>query len=245
MSSRGGNGRLSSIDRLMESSPQEVLEWAHRKYLDTLVLASSFGAEDVLLIDMLSRIAEKPRVFFLDTGRLHQETYDTVERIGASYDIEIEVYFPQAQAVQELVRTKGPNSFYSSLNARKECCRIRKVEPLSRALATASAWVTGLRRSQSATRNDLPKVEVDYAHGGIHKINPLADWSEEQVWEYIRANDVPYNKLHDQGFPSIGCAPCTRAVESGEDLRGGRWWWELPEQKECGLHIKDGEVVRS
>ncbi|MHB9035326.1 MAG: phosphoadenylyl-sulfate reductase [Armatimonadota bacterium] len=229
--------------QLSELSAEEVVSWVARSLGNRVTLASSFGAEDVVVIDMLCKATASPRIFLLDTGRLHQETYDVVDRIRAKYGIEIEAYFPQTNAVQALVRSKGANSFYESLDNRKECCSIRKVEPLARALNDVDAWITGLRRSQTVTRNELPKVEIDDAHGGILKINPLADWSEEQVWDYIRANEVPYNKLHDSGFPSIGCAPCTRAIQPGDDIRAGRWWWESPEHKECGLHIKNGEVV--
>lgn len=230
--------------RFRRATPQEVLEWAVNQFGDRMTLASSFGAEDVVLIDILSKITASPRIFFLDTGRLHQETYDVLERVRSRYGIKVEIFFPETKAVEKLVREKGPNSFYNSVEDRKECCRVRKVEPLSRALAGVDAWITGLRRSQSATRLDLCKIELDEAHGGILKINPLVDWSEEDVWHYIREHDVPYNLLHDRGFPSIGCAPCTRAVLPGEDIRAGRWWWELPEHKECGLHIKDGEVTK-
>ena len=229
---------------LADLTADGIASWAVGQFGNRVALASSFGAEDVVLIDILSKVAESPRVFLLDTGRLHQETYDVVDRIRSRYGIEIDTYFPATEAVQELVGSKGANSFYGSIENRKECCNIRKLEPLARALAGVNAWITGLRGSQSVTRNDLPVVEVDEAHGGILKINPLANWTEEQVWDYIRANDVPYNKLHDAGFPSIGCAPCTRAIRPGEDVRAGRWWWESPEHKECGLHIRNGEVVR-
>lgn len=229
-------------ERFLETSAQNVLKWAVTEYGDKLLLASSFGAEDVVLIEMLRGITESPRVFFLDTGRLHQETYDVVDRVRNSYGIEIEVYFPKTGALETMLRSNGANSFYESVEKRKECCRIRKVESLARALSDADAWITGLRRTQSVTRNDLPVVEVDEAHGGILKINPLALWTEQQVWDYIRANDVPYNSLHSIGYPSIGCAPCTRAIKPGEDTRSGRWWWESPEHKECGLHKKDQEV---
>jgi phosphoadenosine phosphosulfate reductase len=165
-----------------------------------------------------------------------------LEACRKRYGIEIEVYAPLAGSVQYLVSTKGPNSFYESVENRKECCFIRKVEPLNRALSGAGAWVTGLRRQQSVTRDNLPQIETDADHGGILKASPLADWTEEQVWEYVREHKVPYNRLHDQGFRSIGCAPCTRAVLAGEDLRAGRWWWESPEQKECGLHLRQARA---
>ena len=220
------------------SSPDEILHWAVETYGTTLSLACSFGAEDVVLIDKLVKIQPQARIFVLDTGRLHQETYDVMERCRLRYGINFEVFTPNTAALQDLIRLKGPSSFRDSIDNRKECCGIRKVEPLRRALAGQTAWITGLRRQQSVTRVSLPKVESDAAHGGITKINPLADWTEEQVWEYIRANKVPYNALHDKGFPSIGCAPCTRAIQPGEDVRAGRWWWESPEHKECGLHSR-------
>ncbi len=215
-----------------------VLQWAISNFGRNVALASSFGAEDVVLIDLITKIDANAHIFVLDTGRLHQETYDVMERCRKKYGIEFVTYFPDTSSVENLLRCKGPNSFYESIENRKECCGIRKVEPLKRALNGKQAWITGLRRGQAVTRVSLPKVEMDFTHGGIYKLNPLASWSEEQVWAYIRANDVPYNALHDDGFPSIGCAPCTRAIALGEDVRAGRWWWENPEQKECGLHVK-------
>ncbi|MBI2844201.1 MAG: phosphoadenylyl-sulfate reductase [Armatimonadetes bacterium] len=216
----------------------EIVQWSVREFGSRVALASSFGAEDMVLLDMLARADARARVFLLDTGRLHQETYDLVDTARARYGIGIEVYFPERGSVERLMMEKGPNSFYRSVEDRKECCRIRKVEPLARALSSVDAWITGLRRSQSVTRADVGVVETDEAHGGILKINPLASWSEEDVWSYVRDNNVPHHPLHDRGFPSIGCAPCTRAIEPGEDVRAGRWWWENPEHKECGLHTK-------
>ena len=225
-------------DQFETASPEKLLRWAVAQYGRALSLACSFGAEDVALVDMLLKLDPQARIFVLDTGRLHEETYDVMERCRQRYGIEFEVYNPDTHRLQELLRTKGPNPFYASIENRKECCGIRKVEPLKRALSTSKAWITGLRREQAVTRFNLPKVEEDAGHGGILKLNPLAGWSEADVWEYIRTNDVPYNALHDKGFPSIGCAPCTRAVQPGEDIRAGRWWWEAPEHKECGLHTK-------
>ena len=213
-----------------------VLKEAVATYGDSLKLACSFGAEDVVLLDLIAQNRLPISVFVLDTGRLHQETYDLWEQLNQRYSIRIAGYTPQTEALQQLLQLKGPGSFYHSIENRRECCHLRKVEPLSRALADAKGWITGQRREQSVTRASLPKLEVDTAHGGIAKLNPLADWTEAQVWDYIKAHRVPYNKLHDQGFPSIGCAPCTRAIQPGEDLRAGRWWWENPEMKECGLH---------
>lgn len=223
-------------DRLR--SAEGTLRWALNEFGSRVALASSFGAEDMVLVDMLTRINRDARVFLLDTGRLHQETYDLIERARERYGIGFEVYFPRTEDVERLTTAKGPNSFYTSVEDRKECCRVRKVEPLRRALSTVDAWITGLRRSQSVTRTDLEIVDIDETHGGILKISPLADWTEEEVWSYIRMNEVPYNTLHDKAFPSIGCAPCTRAVVPGEDVRAGRWWWEDPNHRECGLHVK-------
>ena len=225
---------------LEKSSAEEVLRWALKSFSPKIALASSFGAEDVVLIDLLSKIDSKTTIFTLDTGRLNEETYDVMDRIRRKYGVEIISYFPEASKVEALERQKGFYSFRESIANRKECCGIRKVEPLNRALKRLDAWITGLRRDQSVTRSDVTKVEIDEAHSGIAKINPLADWTNDEVWAAIKKNSIPYNKLHDLGYPSIGCAPCTRAVKPGEDIRAGRWWWENPEHKECGLHTKKG-----
>ncbi len=224
--------------RLAHSSAEEVVAWSLETFGRDVTFACSFGAEDVVLVDLIARVDSKARMFVLDTGRLHQETYEVMDRCRDRYGVEFETYHPAADEVERLLSTKGPNSFYESIENRKECCGIRKVEPLRRALEGKQAWITGLRRAQAVTRTDLPKIEIDETHNGIFKINPLADWSEEDVWAHIRAENVPYNLLHDRGFPSIGCAPCTRAIVAGEDVRAGRWWWENPEQKECGLHVR-------
>jgi len=217
-------------------SAPEILSWALAEFGDKVSFASSFGAEDVVVIDLLSKINPKARIFTLDTGRLNEETYDVAERIRRKYGVSIESYFPDRQKVEALERQKGFFSFRDSVDNRKECCGIRKVEPLGRALSGLKAWITGLRREQAVTRTAIQKIETDESHHGIYKINPLADWTEKQVWDYIKSNQVPYNRLHDMGYPSIGCAPCTRAIKPGEDVRAGRWWWENPENKECGLH---------
>ena len=221
---------------LGSKSAQEILSWALRTFGDRVVLATSFGLEGVALIDMASKLGMPYKVLTLDTGRLPEETYEVMDRIREKYKISVEVYFPDAAKVEALVRSKGLYSFRQSVENRKECCGIRKVEPLQRALKHRDAWVTGLRREQSVTRADVSMFEIDDAHGGMLKINPLIDWSGKKVWEYVRKNKVPYNKLHDQGYPSVGCQPCTRAVKPGEDIRSGRWWWERPEHKECGIH---------
>lgn len=217
-------------------APEKLLTWAFDRFGGKIVLASSFGSEDVVLIDMAAKIHPAVRIVTLDTGRLPEETYAVMDAVKFKYGVKIEVFFPDAARVETLVREKGFYSFKESVENRKECCGIRKVEPLKRALAGAEAWITGQRRSQSVTRTEIGKVEVDASQGGIVKLNPLADWDEKKVWDYIRANKVPYNKLFDAGYRSIGCAPCTRAVKSGEDERAGRWWWESPDHKECGLH---------
>jgi phosphoadenosine phosphosulfate reductase len=225
---------------LETAAPEAILGWAVDHFAPGVALASSFGAEDVVLIDMSSRIEPRLQVFTLDTGRLPEETYELMERIRRRYDLAIATYFPQAAAVEALERERGYYSFRESVEARRHCCGIRKVEPLQRALAPLGAWVTGLRREQALTRTGIDVVEWDAAHQLV-KVNPLAHWTEEQVWGYIRRHEIPYNALHDRGYPSIGCAPCTRAIQPGQDLRAGRWWWETPEQKECGLH---GQGVR-
>lgn len=238
-----GNGRplytAESLADLENRSPGDALAWAHRTFGSRIAFASSFGAEDVVVIDLIAKHSPGLRIFTLDTGRLHEETYDVMDRIRRRYDLQIEVQFPERTAVETLERGKGFYSFRDSIENRKECCGIRKVQPLRAFLDTVDAWVTGLRREQAVTRTGTARAEIDQAFGGIVKLNPIIDWSEEQVWAYIREHEVPYNRLHDQGFPSIGCSPCTRAVAPGEDVRAGRWWWETPEQKECGLHVKE------
>lgn len=219
---------------------QELLGWAFETFHPRMALACSFQAEESVLIDVMHRLRGSDfRVFTLDTGRLNQETYDCMDAIRERYGIRIEIFFPDAARVENMVREHGLNLFYKSVEFRRLCCGLRKVEPLKRALGELDAWMTGLRREQAATRADVKKVEIDKDHGGIIKINPLADWSHRQVWDYIRDRNLPYNKLHDLGYASIGCAPCTRAVQPGEDIRAGRWWWEHPETKECGLHAKE------
>jgi phosphoadenosine phosphosulfate reductase len=211
--------------------------WAIKKYHPRLALSCSFGnPEGLVLLDMMHRIEPTSRVYVLDTGRLHQETYDLIDRVRDRYDKTIEVVFPDAGAVEAMVRGHGMNLFYESLEKRQLCCGLRKVEPSRRYLAGLDAYVTGLRRSQNVTRADARKLELDENLGGIVKVNPLVDWSADRVWGYVREHEVPVNRLHAEGYPTVGCAPCTRAVAAGEDPRAGRWWWENPETKECGLH---------
>jgi phosphoadenosine phosphosulfate reductase len=203
-----------------------------------IAFASSLGAEDMVLHDAIFQSQAKINIFSLDTGRLPNQTYELIDKVRNKYSQSIQIYFPDAQLIENYVVKNGINAFYNSLELRKECCKIRKVEPLKRALKGKDAWITGLRSAQSQTRDTLEIKAFDDTHQ-IDKINPLAEWSESEVWAYIKINDVPYNSLHDQFYPSIGCAPCTRAISPGEDIRAGRWWWENPENKECGLHIKD------
>jgi phosphoadenosine phosphosulfate reductase len=222
----------------LQGAPADVvLAWAERRFGARAAIASSFGVEDVVLIDLARRHAPSLRLFTLDTGRLHPETYELVEVVRRRYGVEVETHFPEREAVEALQARAGPFSFRESVEARKECCGIRKVEPLRRALAGREAWVTGMRREQSVTRTGVEVVERDAA-SGLLKLNPLAHWSQAQVWAYVKEHGVPYNALHDAGYPSIGCAPCTRAVRPYEDARAGRWWWESPEGRECGLHAR-------
>jgi len=213
-----------------------LLEQAQGEYAPELVFASSFGAEDVVLIDLISKHAADIRIATLDTGRLPQETYDVMDACREKYGINIQVYFPDAAEVESMVAESGLNLFYQSVELRKHCCEIRKIHPLKRALSGARAWITGVRREQANSRQSMAAIEDD-AHFGIKKFNPLIEWTEAEVWAYIRDNDVPYNALHDQHYPSIGCACCSRAITVGEDPRSGRWWWEQEDGvAECGLH---------
>ena len=228
----------------------ELLKQAEAQYAPDLVFACSFGAEDVVLFDLIAKHAPSIRIVTLDTGRLPQETYDVMDACREKYGLPIEVFFPDANDVEQMVREKGMNLFYRSIENRKLCCEIRKVRPLKRALQGAKAWVTGVRREQAASRTDMQPIEDDAAFG-IKKFNPLIEWTEKDIWNHIRTHEVPYNKLHDQFYPSIGCAPCTRSVTVGEDPRSGRWWWENEDAvAECGLHVnpikssgKDGDGI--
>ena len=226
---------ISSKD-LETKSADELIQWAMDQYGLKAGLACSFGMEDMVLINMIAKLKGPITIFTLDTGRLHEETYEIMERVRSHYGMEIKTYFPDSGQVEKLIRGKGFFSFKESIENRKECCAVRKIEPLNRALAELDAWVTGLRRDQAVTRTETPKVIEDTDHPPLIKINPLADWTQEQVESYIEKHKVPVNALHKKNYPSIGCAPCTRSIEPGEDIRAGRWWWENPEHKDCGLH---------
>ncbi len=225
---------MSSFDQRLADT--EALLKRIAQDFSPAVFASSLAAEDMVLTDLILRAQLPIQVFTLQTGRLHPETLAVLDAIRAHYGVDIAQYTPDPAAVETYVQTHGLNAFYESIELRKACCHIRKVEPLNRALAGNKAWITGQRRAQSSTRNELLVQEDDAAHG-MQKFNPLADWSEQDVWDYIRSHQVPYNALHDRGYPSIGCEPCTRAIQPGEDIRAGRWWWESADQKECGLHV--------
>jgi phosphoadenosine phosphosulfate reductase len=224
-------------------SPLLVLQWVE-KTVDCPVFASSLGQEDQVILHLIATHRLEIPVITLDTGRLFPETYNLIAETESRFGIKIRVLFPDSQEVETMVAEEGVNLFLTGVDQRKRCCQVRKINPLRRVLQQSGGWVCGLRRGQSATRTELQVIEWDSANG-IPKINPLHDWSLEQVTDYLKKNKVPYNPLHDQGFVSIGCACCTRAIQPGEDIRSGRWWWETPEQKECGLHLVDGKFVRS
>lgn len=228
------------LDTFPVSAAVEILQRGLDVATGPIKLASSFSVEDIVLIDLINRNQLPVGLFALDTGRLNEETYEVADAVVNRYGMKIDWYFPQAIAVEALERDKGLFSFRESLENRYECCRIRKIEPLQRALENLGGWVTGLRREQSVTRSEIKAIEIDAGHGHILKINPLLDWSEDEVWDYAEHECLPVNRLHRQGYPSIGCAPCTRAIQPGDDLRSGRWWWENAEHKECGLHRRQG-----
>jgi phosphoadenosine phosphosulfate reductase len=223
-----------------DGTAEDILRWALERFHPRIAISTSL--QDSVLIHMAAAIRSDVRVFSIDTGRLPEETYQCAEEVQRRLGVRIEWYFPEREAVEELETAKGPFSFKRSIEDRRECCFIRKVQPLSRALGNLDAWITGLRREESITRRALEKIEPDPAHGGILKINPLADWTSQDVRAYLEKHRLPYNRLLDRGYPSIGCACCTRATEAGEDVRAGRWWWEQPEHKECGLHVANWTI---
>ncbi len=222
---------------LKEAKPGEVIAFFQNQFPGRVALSTSFGLEDQVLTEIIASIDKNARIFTLDTGRLFPETYDLLDRTCRKYSINIDVYFPNTSDIEEMVNDKGINLFYDSIENRKLCCQLRKLVPLARAMQGLDAWITGLRKIQSVTRNNVQLVEWD-DNNKLLKINPLINWTEKDVWNYIDSNNIPYNPLHKKGFASIGCQPCTRAIEPGEDIRAGRWWWENPDTKECGLHEK-------
>lgn len=228
---------MTSLPQIQpNATPADILRAGIEASGGPVSLACSFSLEDVAIIDIAHAAGINLGVFALDTGRLNEETYEVADALVERYRLKIDWYFPMHEEVEKLERAEGLFSFRESLDKRHACCHIRKVEPLSRALKGLAGWVTGMRREQSVTRSDLKAIERDELNGGILKINPLIDWTEEQLASYTEAQNLPKNRLYSQGYRSIGCAPCTRAVQPGEDARAGRWWWENPEHKECGLH---------
>ena len=223
-------------ERFKNSTINDVLVFFLKEFKGKIAFASSLGAEDQVLTHIIASFDPSVRIFTLDTGRLFPESYDLIERTNSRYKIKMEIYFPEAKRVEQMVYEKGINLFYESVENRKLCCHIRKIEPLHRALSGIEMWITGLRREQSQSRITMKLIETDDSNNSILKLNPLIDWTHEMVWNFIKEKNIPYNKLHDKGFPSIGCQPCTRAIEPGEDVRAGRWWWEMEGKKECGLH---------
>jgi phosphoadenosine phosphosulfate reductase len=219
-----------------------LLREAVRQY-GRVVYSNSLGAESMVLTDLIWTQVPEIGIFTLDTGRLHEETYNLIERLERRYQRRMQVYTPDPAAIEPWVAQHGINGFYNGVAERQGCCHIRKIEPFRRAIAGAGAWVTGVRREQSATRAQAQPVEIDTANGGIAKISPILEWTHEDIWAYIKSHKLPYNPLHDRGFPSIGCAPCTRAVEPGADSRSGRWWWENADSKECGLHPRTRPAI--
>lgn len=231
--------------RLAEFGATDILKWTYGRFpAEAVRTSTSFGAEGMALVHMLIRLVGTPSVFTIDTGRQFQETYDVWQETEDRYGIRIDAYAPSQEDLLELVREGGPNRFYRSVEDRRRCCEIRKVRPLRRALAGARVWLTAIRRGQTESRADTEAISFDEGHG-VYKICPLFLWSEEDVWDYVRANNLPYNTLHDAGYPTIGCRPCTRPVAPGADPRSGRWWWEEGGNRECGLHLKDGKLVRA
>ncbi|OCL88355.1 Thioredoxin-dependent 5'-adenylylsulfate reductase [Aliarcobacter thereius] len=223
-------------EKILLLNHSDLIKYIFDNY-SNIAFSSSFGAEDQVLTDMILKVDKNSRVFTLDTGRLHKETYEVMDATNLKYGVKIEVLFPNYKDIEKLYISQGINGHYESIENRKNCCNIRKIEPLKRALKDVDIWITGLRASQSVTRTNMPIIEWD-DNFKIIKLNPLINWSEDDVWDYIKTNKVPYNKLHDSSYPSIGCEPCTRAIKDGEDIRAGRWWWEDPNHKECGLHKK-------
>lgn len=227
---------LGAINALLKGkSAEEIIAYFLNKLGDKITFGTSMGAEDQVITEIISKIDLSAEVFTLDTGRLFPETYDLIDSTARKYKLKIKTYFPEKDAIEKMVFENGINLFYNSIELRKHCCQLRKLDPLKRALVGKKAWFTGLRRSQSVTRVDMQIVEWDN-NSSMFKINPLIDWSEKDVWDYIKTKKIPYNTLHDKNYPSIGCQPCTRAIEDGEDVRAGRWWWENPDTRECGLH---------
>lgn len=224
-------------EQFLNANPNEVLQFFIDKYKREIAFASSMGAEDQVITHFIAEIDKSVKIFTLDTGRVFPETYSLISKTNKHFQINIQIYFPDTNNVEKMINEKGINLFYDSIENRKLCCNIRKIEPLNRAFQGLKVWICGLRREQAITRKDMQMIEWDITNNML-KINPLINWNEKELWDFIKQKGIPYNKLHDQSFPSIGCQPCTRSISEGEDVRAGRWWWENPESKECGLHSK-------
>lgn len=235
------NGTAEKLNKKLENSTAEsVLQYFIEQYKDKAVFTTSMGAEDQVITHIMAGVSQNASIITLDTGRMFYEVYDLIEKTESRYGVKIKIFFPAFEKVEEMVNTHGINLFYKSIENRKKCCQIRKTEPLKRALKNKDVWITGLRAEQSVTRQDLRIVEWDDLNKKM-KVNPLLHWTRQDLWDYIHKHKIPYNPLHDKGYPSIGCQPCTRAIQEGEDVRAGRWWWENPETKECGLHVSKKE----
>ena len=230
------NKQIEALNqKYKHSTAEELISGFLSEFKGKIALSSSLGIEDQILTYFVCKLDKTTKIFTLDTGRLFPETYDLIHRTNHKYGIKMSIFFPEANQVEEMVNTKGINLFFENVENRKQCCKIRKIEPLKRAFAGLEVWICGLRSEQSVTRHNMERIEWDEANGLI-KLNPLMDWTEAEVRQFIKVHGIPYNPLHDKGFPSIGCQPCTRAIFPGEDIRAGRWWWENPDTKECGLH---------
>ena len=230
--------KIAALNHLfLNTAPGELISWFTTEFKGKVSFSTSLGAEDQVISHFIAMLKLPVKIFTLDTGRLYQETYDLLAITRKKYDLDIDIYFPDPARVEEMVNAKGINLFYESIENRRLCCHIRKIEPLTRALAGMDVWITGMRKEQSVTRSGASLIEWDPVLK-IIKVNPLIQWSNEMVWQYIRDHKIPVNELHLKGYPSIGCLPCTRPIQPGEDVRSGRWWWEQPQFKECGLHAK-------
>ena len=227
---------LNEVNKTL-STPEDCLKWAFDNLHPKLAKASSFGAEDAAIIDIMFKINSDARLFTLETGRLPQATFDVMDDVQKRYNTKIEMLHPDVEEVEKMVKEKGLDCFYDSIDNRKLCCAIRKVHPMNKMLKTLDGWITGLRNDQNQNRSTAKMLEIDEMHDDIVKVNPIINWTYEQTWDYVKTNNCPYNKLLDEGYPSIGCEPCTRPIKIGEDIRAGRWWWENDEHKECGLHM--------
>ncbi len=238
------NNFTRKLEEVKNLSAEESLIWGIENYRDGIVFSSSLGLEDQIITDIMHKNKLNIQIITLDTGRLFQETYELLEETERKYGIKIKVLFPDHKEVEEYVGTYGINGFYSSIENRKKCCYARKISPLKKELQNKSMWICGLRKQQSVTRENMEKIEWDH-NFELLKLSPLLEWDDDDIWKYIEANNVPYNRLHKQGYPSIGCACCTRSVRERSHVRDGRWWWESPEHKECGLHFLNGKVYRN